>query len=96
MNMLNDIQQSIANSVVTFFDGKSPTGEAIVEKTNQFVAVYGYEGYVDIIVRHIESVLSCSMSIGDVITDSTSEHNKNWPERILFEDKIYSNGYEQF
>lgn len=96
MNMLNDIQQSIANSVVTFFDGKSPTGEAIVEKTNQFVAVYGYEGSVDVIVRHIESVLSCSMSVGDVITDSTSEHNKNWPERILSEDKIYSNGYEQF
>lgn len=92
--MLNEAQQNIANIVVAFFDGKSPTNEEIVTKTKDFARVFGYQGDEEVIVRHIESVLNCYMEKGYVITDSMLEHDKNWPDRISLDEKVYSNGYE--
>lgn len=95
MNMLNEIQQNIANALVRYFGDKSPTSEEISGKIQELAQVFGYTDGIDAIVRHIQSILNCSMEEGVAIT-LFSEHNKNWPERILFDEKIYSNGYENF
>lgn len=94
--MLNNVQQNIANIVVTFFNGKTPTNEEIANKVNAYALLSDYNGDVDVIVRNIEARLNCSMEMGDVIMDASSEHDKNWPERILSDEKIYSVGYENF
>ena len=39
MNMLNEIQQSIANTVMASFKDQTPTNQEIAEKTN-------HKGYV--------------------------------------------------
>lgn len=95
--MLNDDQQIIANIVVSFFDGKTPDRREIATKVKEFALLYNkYNGDMDIIVRNVEARLNCSIEMGSVIIDVNSEHDKNWPERILSEKKIYSVGYENF
>lgn len=94
MIMLNNVQQNIANMVVSYFEGNTPTSEDIATKVKELSLFCNYNGDMDVIVRNIEARLNCSMEMGDVITDANSEHNKNWPERILSNEKIYSVGYE--
>lgn len=94
MNMLNEIQQSIANTVMASFKDQTPTNQEIAEKTNQVAAIFNYTNDIDVIVKSIEATMNSTMEVGVFITEQTSNHDKNWIQRISREEKIYSLSYE--
>ena len=95
MNMLNEIQQNIANTVMSSFNERTPNPQEILEKTIQVASiVFNYDEDINTIVKHIEATMSFTMEVGFSITEQSSNHDKNWIKRLKREDKIYSLSYE--
>lgn len=92
--MLSEIQQNIANTVMSTFKDTTPNIEEISEKTLKVAAVFDYNEEIDVIVKHIEATMNCTMEPGVFITEQSSSHDKDWIERITREEKIYSLSYE--
>lgn len=94
MNMLNEIQQNIANTVMASFKDQTPKNLEIAEKTSQVAAIFNYADDIDVIVKSIESTMNSTMEVGVFITEQSSNHDRNWIQRIRREEKIYSLSYE--
>lgn len=92
--MLNAKQQNIAEMVMRTFENESPTNEQILEKVNQVAPIFDYTESTEDIVKHIESMMNCTMDIGTFITEQSSNHDRDWIQRITRDEKIYSLSYE--